>query len=117
MDCVQGALKNSVIPNNNYQQHSLSDEFSPVNVLPSDDFFVDGLLDFSDDGDFEEQKEDTNVVCDAVSDKPISVTPVVTENNDCFTIPVCKKKCFVINLYKNEIFKVLFYFIFFGFAG
>ncbi|PWA56064.1 Transcription factor, GATA [Artemisia annua] len=90
MECVQGALKNSFIPNNNnYQQHSLSDEFSPVNnILPCDDFFVDGLLDFSDDGDFEEEKEDTNVVCDTVSDKPISVTPVVTENNDCFTIPV-----------------------------
>ncbi|GKC60781.1 GATA transcription factor 5-like protein [Tanacetum coccineum] len=87
MECVQGALKNSFIPNN-YQQHSLSDDFSPVNVLPSDDFFVDGLLDFSDDGDFEEEKEDTNVVSDTVTDKPIFVAPVVTENNDCFTIPV-----------------------------
>ncbi|GJR27586.1 GATA transcription factor 5-like protein [Tanacetum coccineum] len=87
MECVQGALKNSFIPNN-YQQHSLSDDFSPVNVLPSDDFFVDGLLDFSDEGDFEEEKEDTNVVSDTVTDKPIFVAPVVTENNDCFTIPV-----------------------------
>ncbi|KAK9052522.1 hypothetical protein SSX86_029151 [Deinandra increscens subsp. villosa] len=64
-----------------------SDDFI---ALPGDDFFVDGLLDFSDDGDFEEQND---AVLDTNNDKSVSIlsiSPVKTDKETTagFSIPV-----------------------------
>lgn len=92
MECVEGALKSSFIgvkPNNHHHHHpqSFSDDFSALTGVPGDDLFVDGLLDFSDDGDFEEEND---VVHDTNNDKPLSISPVKKETNEHtqdFSIP------------------------------
>ncbi|XP_076938546.1 GATA transcription factor 5-like [Bidens hawaiensis] len=86
MECVQGALKNSfnaVKPNPNHPHGDFS-------AVVGDDFFVDGLLDFSDDGGFEEQDDETHVVVDVNNDKSVKLSPVKTETNDTsvgFSLP------------------------------
>lgn len=93
MECVEGALKNSFIgqKNNNPHHHnplSFSDDFTTV--VSGDDFFVDGFLDFSDDGDFEEHNDDTHFLNDSNSDKILSISPVNTvndETNPSFSMP------------------------------
>ncbi|KAI3813583.1 hypothetical protein L1987_18310 [Smallanthus sonchifolius] len=81
MECVEGALKTSffgVKPTTHHHPQCFSDDFSTVVGVSGDDFFVDGLLDFSDDGDFEEN-DDTHVVLDASNDKSGSISPVKTD--------------------------------------
>lgn len=83
MECVQGALKNSFIKPNN--PLSFSDDFTTVNGVAGDDFFVDGLFDFSDDGGFEEQND---VVLDTNNEETLSVSPVKTEAGTATGFPV-----------------------------
>nr|XP_043607067.1 GATA transcription factor 6-like [Erigeron canadensis] len=88
MECVQGALKSSFISLNNHHQNQLSvnDDLTAVNSLPCDDLFVDGLLDFSDAGDFEAeqpptpqpQNDNTLVVFDTNNDG--ETTPISPAN-------------------------------------
>lgn len=96
MECVEGALKSSFIgvkPNNHHHPQSFSDDFWAGNGVPGDDFFVDGLLDFSEDGDFEEENDDTHVLQnphDTNNDKLLSISRVKPENNESiagFSIP------------------------------
>ncbi|KAK1439181.1 hypothetical protein QVD17_04997 [Tagetes erecta] len=79
MECVEGA---------GFNPQCFSDDFTTVIGVAGDDFFVDGLLDFSDDGHFEEQNDDT--LLDTKNDKSLSLSPVITENNNTtagFPIP------------------------------
>ncbi|KAI3502856.1 hypothetical protein L1887_31215 [Cichorium endivia] len=93
MECVEAALKSSFIavkPNNHQHPQSFSDDFCAVTGVPGDDLFVDGLLDFSDDGDFEEENDDTHVLHDTNNDKPLSISPVKKDDNEHtqgFSIP------------------------------
>ncbi|KAL7607782.1 GATA transcription factor 6 [Lactuca sativa] len=94
MECVEGALKSSFIavkPNNHHHPQSFSDDFCAITGVPGDDFFVDGLLDFSDDGDFEEENDDTHVLLhDNKNDKPLSISPVKKADighTEAFSIP------------------------------
>ncbi|KAJ9564353.1 hypothetical protein OSB04_000319 [Centaurea solstitialis] len=95
MECVEGALKSSFKPTNHLHPQSFSDDFSAGNALPAgDDFFVDGLLDFSDHGDFEEQNDDTHDII-ANYEKPLLVPRVKPEENDIagFNIPESGDLC------------------------
>ncbi|XP_071702617.1 GATA transcription factor 6-like [Rutidosis leptorrhynchoides] len=96
MECVEGALKNSFIGlnnnhntnNNHHNPLSFSDDFSTL--VTGDDFFVDGLLDFSDDGDFEEHNDDTQFCNHTENDKTLSISPVKLVNQEIkpnFSIP------------------------------
>ncbi|KAL8200410.1 hypothetical protein R6Q57_011749 [Mikania cordata] len=80
MECVQGALKTSLIAVNHPQ--CFSDDFPALIGVSGDDFFVDGLLDFSEDGDFEEENDDSHVLMGANNDKSLFISPVKTENNE-----------------------------------
>ncbi|KAI3712847.1 hypothetical protein L1987_71415 [Smallanthus sonchifolius] len=74
MECVKPTT-------NHHHPQCFSDDFSTVVGVSGDDFFVDGLLDFSEDGDFEEN-DDTHVVLDASNDKSSSISPVKTDVNE-----------------------------------
>ncbi|KAI7731110.1 hypothetical protein M8C21_011346 [Ambrosia artemisiifolia] len=96
MECVEGALRNTfnaVKPAVNHLPQSLNDDFTTVIGVPGDDFFVDGFLDFSEDGGFEENEDDDNthvVVVDTDNDKTGFVSPVKTEHHEPlagFSIP------------------------------
>ncbi|KAL6993473.1 hypothetical protein U1Q18_011589 [Sarracenia purpurea var. burkii] len=89
MECVEGALKNSFVPemavkkthHHHHQQQAFLDDVPAVNngqsgVVSGDDFFVDDLLDFSEVGnedglsvaeEREEHERDTNSCCVSVS--------------------------------------------------
>ncbi|MFS8034082.1 putative transcription factor C2C2-GATA family [Helianthus anomalus] len=82
MECVEGALKNSLIPvKPTVSTQCFSDDFTAVIGVTGDDIFVDGLLDFSENGCFEEN-DDTHVVLDTSNDKSCFISPVKQENQE-----------------------------------
>ncbi|KAJ0683515.1 putative transcription factor C2C2-GATA family [Helianthus annuus] len=82
MECVEGALKNSFIPvKPTVNTQCFSDDFTAVIGVTGDDIFVDGLLDFSENGCFEEN-DDTHVVLDTSNDKSCFISPVKQENQE-----------------------------------
>ncbi|KAL7612124.1 GATA transcription factor 5 [Lactuca sativa] len=84
--CVEEASKTSSTGVKlNHFTPSFSDDFWAVNGVSGDDFFVDGLLDFSSDGSFLEEDDNSQVLKhtdDSKNDKISSLSPVKIVNNE-----------------------------------
>ncbi|KVI08786.1 Transcription factor, GATA, plant [Cynara cardunculus var. scolymus] len=85
MDCLQSQSKPTF--KFNHLPPSFSDDFLPLNA---DDFFVDGLLDFSTDAAFVQDDDNSQLLKhpdDTNNQKPSSVSPIKTDNHDRTTVP------------------------------
>lgn len=102
--CVEEASKTSSTGVKlNHFTPSFSDDFWAVNGVSGDDFFVDGLLDFSSDGSFLEEDDNSQVLKhtdDSKNDKISSLSPVKIVNNEdkATTIVSDTELCFPVRI-------------------
>lgn len=91
MECVEEVSKTSFMGVKlNHLPSSFSDDFWSANGVSGDDFFVDGFLDFSSDGGFVEEDDNSQVLKntdDSKNDKASSLSPVKIVNEDKTTVP------------------------------
>lgn len=91
MECVEEVSKTSfMVVKLNHLPSSFSDDFWSANGVSGDDFFVDGFLDFSSDGGFVEEDDNSQVLKntdDSKNDKASSLSPVKIVNEDKTTVP------------------------------